>query len=161
MILNVAARVVCLVVLSALPFGCSKAPTVVLLTVSADATVPPVASIRVTLVQPKGNAMRTFRSLLADTDAGAEPFVFPAPIEFLFSDGVDDEETPITNKAKRVEFLHRHGAAAQGFDRIDEKARDVRHGRIGHQKHKRRKKKTVRDRESAHVFSKNFGHQKH
>ena len=112
MILNVAARVVCLVVLSALPFGCSKAPTVVLLTVSADATVPPVASIRVTLVQPKGNAMRTFRSLLADTDAGAEPFVFPAPIEFLFSDGVDDEATILV---EGLDYMANNAVVARGM----------------------------------------------
>jgi hypothetical protein len=65
--------------------GCAKSPTAIDITVSADPTVPAVAILRVTMVQPTdpaGATMGLFRSLLTDTDASAEPFQFPAHVTF-------------------------------------------------------------------------------
>jgi hypothetical protein len=63
--------------------SCARSPTNIDITVSADTTVPTIATLRVTMLQPLQPPIEVsnlFRSLLPDTEASAEPFRFPAHV---------------------------------------------------------------------------------
>lgn len=58
--------------------------------------VPSIVTLRVTMVQPIAPGITVnglFRSLLVDTDAGAEPFRFPAQVTLGVPAAVDGEAT--------------------------------------------------------------------
>jgi hypothetical protein len=63
--------------------------------VSADATLPPVSLLQITLRQPGRQLSGLYRSLSSDTDSGAEPFRFPVTIAFNFV-GASQAPTTVT-----------------------------------------------------------------
>jgi hypothetical protein len=94
--------------------GCAKSPTAIDITVSADPTVPAVAILQVTMVQPAnpaGATMGLFRSLLPDTDASAEPFQFPAHVTFG-APAAENGEADLTVEA--IDYLGTQQVFASG-----------------------------------------------
>lgn len=65
--------------------GCSKNPTLVDILVHADDAVPAVTTLQITLTQAEGQHSGLYRSVISDTEAGTEPFHFPATVEFNFA----------------------------------------------------------------------------
>ena len=67
--------------------GCSSDPTLVNIRLSADGTVTAVSVVAVTVRQSDRQLSSLYRSLLSDTDSGAEPFRFPVTLAFNFVGG--------------------------------------------------------------------------